>query len=67
MDKQTTCCFTGHRPHKVPLLGSCADPRYKELENAVALLDPHLYGGTAYTVSLARKNRLNVVVVDVSP
>ena len=166
MNKETTCCFTGHRPHKVPLLGDRADPRCKELENTlsleilakalvfhcdtflcgmaqgtdmlcgdlvlrlrhiyklplrlicvipclsqaqdwdagaqahykwllsqadgsvllqrgytdgcylrrnewmvahsahmVALLDPHIYGGTAYTVSLARKSGLNVSVV----
>ena len=37
MNKRTTCCFTGHRPHKAPLLVDYANPRYKELENAVAL------------------------------
>lgn len=37
MNNQTTCCFTGHRPHKAPLLVDYANPRYKELENAVAL------------------------------
>lgn len=133
MNKRTTCCFTGHRPHKAPLLVDYANPRYKELENAVALeiltkaiafrcdtfrcgmaqgadmlcgslvlklrhiyklpmrlvcvipclsqaqawevahsshmialLDPRLHGGTAYTVSLARQNRLDVRILNPS-
>ncbi|MEA5002940.1 MAG: SLOG family protein [Christensenella sp.] len=37
MNKQTTCCFTGHRPHKVPLLGDRADPRYETLEIQLSL------------------------------
>lgn len=37
MNKQTTCCFTGHRPHKAPLLGTPSDPRYQALENHICL------------------------------
>ena len=32
MKKETTCCFTGHRPHKLPFLRDEDHPQYRLLE-----------------------------------
>ena len=32
MNKETTCCFTGHRPHKLPFLLDEDHPQYRLLE-----------------------------------
>ena len=36
MDKETTCCFTGHRPNKLPWREDESDPRCLELKAAIA-------------------------------
>ena len=36
MDKSKTCCFTGHRPNKLPWRDDEADPRCLALKEAIA-------------------------------
>lgn len=37
MDRETTCCFTGHRPSKLPWGEDETDPRCLALKEAIAL------------------------------
>lgn len=37
MDRETTCCFTGHRPSKLPWGENEADPRCLALKEAIRL------------------------------
>lgn len=37
MDRETTCCFTGHRPSKLPWGENEADPRCLALKEAIGL------------------------------
>lgn len=36
MDKEKTCCFTGHRPDKLPWREDESDPRCRRLKGAIA-------------------------------
>ncbi len=56
MDKEKTCCFTGHRPDKLPWGEDEADPRCLRLKRAVAraVEDAYVSGIRHFISGMAR-------------
>ena len=56
MDKGISCCFTGHRPDKLPWGGREADPRCQALKARVARAVEEAYeaGSTHFICGMAR-------------
>lgn len=56
MDKEKTCCFTGHRPDKLPWGEQEEDPRCVRLKQAVARAVEEVYvsGGRHFICGMAR-------------
>ena len=44
MDREQTCCFTGHRPEKLPWRYDESDPRCVELKGRLAAALGDAYG-----------------------
>ncbi len=56
MDREKTCCFTGHRPDKLPWGGDESDPRCLRLKRAIAraVEDAYVSGARHFITGMAR-------------
>lgn len=56
MDREKTCCFTGHRPDKLPWGGDESDPRCLRLKQAIARAVENAYvsGARHFITGMAR-------------
>ena len=61
MEQAETCCFTGHRPDKLPWGVREDDPRCTRL---LAVYDGVPKGGTAQTLAYALRKGLAVTILD---
>ncbi len=57
MDKEKTCCFTGHRPDKLPWGEDESDPRCLRLKRAIAqaVEDVYISGVRHFITGMARE------------
>ena len=69
MDKSTTCCFTGHRPDKLPWGEDETDPRCLSLKQrlAAALEDIYRDGVRHFICGMARGADLYFAERSVTP
>ena len=56
MDREKTCCFTGHRPDKLPWGGDESDPRCRRLKVRIAqaVEDAYVSGVRRFITGMAR-------------